>query len=160
MYKTIVVGTDGSAHAQIAVDQAIALAAAFGSELHIVHAVHYRPRDPAAMDAAARALQESNRDFDEGDVVTADALANANALGANGQIHAPNGDPADVLIAIAEAQAADLLVVGNRGMSGLRRFTLGNVPGRIAHRCPCNLLIVETVGQGEDSTSGGQTTDR
>jgi nucleotide-binding universal stress UspA family protein len=149
MYKAIVVGTDGSDRAAVAVDQAIALARAFGSELHIVHAVHDRPRprDAATLDAATRAHQEINKTYDEGDVVTADALARAEAQGVSGQVHSPLGDAGDMLLAVAEAQGADLIVVGNRGMSGIRRFVLGSVPSRIAHHCPCNLLIVDTENQ-------------
>jgi nucleotide-binding universal stress UspA family protein len=146
MYKTIVVGTDGSNRANVAVEHAVALASAFGSQLHIVHAVSDRPRDPATMSAAARAHREINQAYDEGDAVTMEALTKAKAQGLSGHVHSPLGDPADMLLSIAEAQAADLVVVGNRGMSGLRRFVLGNVPRRIAHRCPCNLLIVDTEG--------------
>ena len=144
MYETIVVGTDGSSRANIALDHAIALAHAFGSQLHIVHAVNDRPRDSATMGGATKAHLEINQSYDRGDPVTAAAMTRANEHGVSGQIHAPLGDPADMLISIAEAQHADLVVLGNRGMGGLRRFVLGSVPDRIAHRCPCNLLIVDT----------------
>ena len=39
---------------------------------------------------------------------------------------------------------ADLVVVGNRGMSGMKRFILGSVPNKIAHHAPCSVLIVDT----------------
>jgi nucleotide-binding universal stress UspA family protein len=39
---------------------------------------------------------------------------------------------------------ADLLVLGNRGMTGARRFVLGSVPNKVSHHCPCSLLIVDT----------------
>ena len=143
MFKTIVVGTDGSERADVALDRAIALASAFGSRLHIVHAVRDRP-NPAALDAAAAAHLEIDQGFDRGDAITASALLRAEAQGVSGQVHAPLGDSADMLVAVAKAQDADLVVVGNRGMGGLRRFVLGSVPNRIAHRCPCNLLIVDT----------------
>jgi len=45
---------------------------------------------------------------------------------------------------VAEDSKADLLVVGNRGMSGARRFVLGSVPNKVSHHCPTNLLIVDT----------------
>jgi nucleotide-binding universal stress UspA family protein len=54
------------------------------------------------------------------------------------------GDPADTLIGAAKEFGADLIVVGNRGMSGVRRFVLGSVPNKVAHHCTCALLIVDT----------------
>jgi nucleotide-binding universal stress UspA family protein len=60
------------------------------------------------------------------------------------QTHTRAGDPADVLVAAANEFGADLVVVGNRGMSGVRRFVLGSVPNKVSHHCPCSLLIVDT----------------
>jgi nucleotide-binding universal stress UspA family protein len=45
---------------------------------------------------------------------------------------------------VAKDAGADLLVVGNRGMSGARRFVLGSVPNKVSHHCPSNLLIIDT----------------
>jgi nucleotide-binding universal stress UspA family protein len=53
-------------------------------------------------------------------------------------------DPADALMKVVEQTGADLLVVGNRGMTGARRFVLGSVPNKVSHHCPTNLLIVDT----------------
>lgn len=52
------------------------------------------------------------------------------------------GEPADALLAVAEELDADLLVIGNRGMSGVRRYLLGNVADRVAHHAPCSVHIV------------------
>ena len=54
------------------------------------------------------------------------------------------GDPADALIDVAEQQSADLIVVGNRGMTGVKRFLLGSVPNKVAHHAPCTVMIVRT----------------
>jgi nucleotide-binding universal stress UspA family protein len=54
------------------------------------------------------------------------------------------GEPADALLAVAEELDADLLVVGNRGISGVRRYLLGNVADRVAHHAPCSVHIVHT----------------
>jgi nucleotide-binding universal stress UspA family protein len=54
------------------------------------------------------------------------------------------GEPADALLAVAEELDADLVVVGNRGMSGVRRYLLGNVADRVAHHAPCSVYIVHT----------------
>ena len=55
-----------------------------------------------------------------------------------------DGDPAVALIKVAEVADADLMVVGNRGMAGVKRFVLGSVPNKVSHRAPCSLLIVDT----------------
>ena len=53
-------------------------------------------------------------------------------------------DPADAIVAAAEAEKADVLVVGNIGMSGRREFLLGNVPNRVSHNARCTVVIVNT----------------
>jgi 3-phenylpropionate/trans-cinnamate dioxygenase ferredoxin reductase component len=55
------------------------------------------------------------------------------------------GDPAEQICQLAEAQGVDLIVVGNKGMSGARRFLLGSVPNKVAHYAPTNVLIAKTV---------------
>ncbi len=72
------------------------------------------------------------------------AVAEARRQGVKCEVHAVPGDPADALIAFAKDVAADVLVVGSRGMSGARRFVLGSVPNKVSHHCSCSLLIVDT----------------
>ena len=54
------------------------------------------------------------------------------------------GDAADAILDVAEEQAADLIVVGNKGMTGAKRFLLGSVPNKVSHHAPCSVLIVRT----------------
>jgi nucleotide-binding universal stress UspA family protein len=58
--------------------------------------------------------------------------------------HVEGGDPATVLVDTAEAGGFDLLVVGNKGMTGATRFFLGSVPNKVSHHAPVALLIVRT----------------
>ena len=58
--------------------------------------------------------------------------------------HAREGDPADAILDVAEEMKADLVVVGNKGMTGARRFLLGSVPNKISHHAPCGVYIVRT----------------
>jgi nucleotide-binding universal stress UspA family protein len=58
---------------------------------------------------------------------------------------ARQGDAADAILDVAEEQRADLIVVGNRGMTGAKRFLLGSVPNRVSHHAPCSVLIVRTI---------------
>jgi nucleotide-binding universal stress UspA family protein len=57
---------------------------------------------------------------------------------------ARQGDAADAILDVAEEQRSDLIVVGNRGMTGAKRFLLGSVPNKVSHHAPCSVLIVRT----------------
>jgi nucleotide-binding universal stress UspA family protein len=54
------------------------------------------------------------------------------------------GDAADAILDVAEEQAADLIVVGHKGLTGATRFLLGSVPNKVSHHAPCSVLIVRT----------------
>ena len=58
--------------------------------------------------------------------------------------HPREGDPADAILDVAEENGADLVLVGNKGMTGARRFLLGSVPNKISHHSPCDVWIVKT----------------
>jgi nucleotide-binding universal stress UspA family protein len=143
MFKAIVVGTDGSERAQVAVREAFALATLTGAKVHAVHAVH-----PAAttgfsdVPGTAQATSASLRDHAE--QVGSKLRAEAERQQVPIEMHNPEGDAADALLQVAEAVQADLVVVGNRGMTGMKRFVLGSVPNKVSHQCPCSLLIVNT----------------
>jgi nucleotide-binding universal stress UspA family protein len=143
MYTSIVVGTDGSETAAIAVRHAVELAQLGGSTLHVVHAYHPVNTMGAALgaidtDAVSAALAE------QGSAVCADAVAAAKEAGVACEVHVVAGDPSDALITVTEDVKADLLVVGNRGMTGVKRFVLGSVPNKISHHAHCSVLIVDT----------------
>jgi nucleotide-binding universal stress UspA family protein len=146
MFKSIVVGTDGSDTAQQAVQQAIALARAIGAKLEIVSA--YEP-------VPAQRLREERREAPEDlqwainpreDVdSTLEAAAElAGTAGVPTTTYPRKGDPADAILDVAEEQDADLIIVGNKGMTGARRFLLGSVPNKVSHHAPCSVLIIRT----------------
>jgi nucleotide-binding universal stress UspA family protein len=144
VYKVIVVGTDGSDRAGVAVREALALAKVTGAKLHGVHVL--RPvlmTGTEQLDATAVALANAGR-HDESDRIRKQLLAEAESHGVSAEMETFDGDPADALVKAAEAVHADLVVVGNRGMAGVRRFVLGSVPNKVSHHCPCSLLIVDT----------------
>jgi nucleotide-binding universal stress UspA family protein len=143
MFKVIVVGTDGSERSGVAVTEALRLAKLSQGRVHGVHVL--RPILPAATappDAAAAAITNEDRK-EEAKRIRTEFLAEAADLGVPAELETLDGDAADALVAVAEAVHADLLVVGNRGMSGVRRL-LGSVPNRVSHHSPCSLLIVDT----------------
>jgi len=147
VYNTIVVGTDGSPTADQAVRHAARLAQATGATVHVVHAFNVVPA-LATFGADVGVVPPSLGLAEASDAEARDVLARALALarreGAQAEGHLRVGDPASALLEAAEAAVADLLVVGNKGMSGARRFLLGSVPNKVSHHCPCSLLIVNT----------------
>ena len=72
------------------------------------------------------------------------ALRAAKAKGVAAEVYTDTKGPADVIIDAATAFEADLIVVGNKGMSGAKRFLLGSVPNRVSHHAPCSVLIIRT----------------
>jgi nucleotide-binding universal stress UspA family protein len=148
MYKAIVVGTDGSDTANVAVEEATKLASLTGATLHVVNVAHLRSPGVIAFAASGGlselAAADKNKEIlAESRQICKQAATEARRLGVEVKLHAVKGEPADALIAVAGDVGADLLVVGNRGMTGARRV-LGSVPNTISHHCPCHLLIVDT----------------
>jgi nucleotide-binding universal stress UspA family protein len=72
------------------------------------------------------------------------AAAKALSSGIEVNTHSREGDPADAILDVAEETGADLVVVGNKGMTGARRFLLGSVPNKVSHHAPCGVYIVRT----------------
>jgi nucleotide-binding universal stress UspA family protein len=149
MFDVIVVGTDGSETASAAVSKAIALAEKTGATLHIVHANRLvsvgQLGQAASVGAPTFDLDAVNRGInEESKTICERAVQHAEEAGVKTETHIAPGDPADVLIDVAEQVGADLIVIGNRGMTGVRRFVLGSVPNKVSHHCPCSLMIVDT----------------
>ena len=146
MFASIVVGTDGSDTAHEAVRQAVALAARLGARLQIVSA--YEPVPGARLREEAQQappdLQWMVNQREDVDATLRDAADVARAGGVDAATYARQGDPADAILDVAEEQGADLIVVGNKGMTGARRFLLGSVPNRVSHHAPCSVLIIRT----------------
>jgi nucleotide-binding universal stress UspA family protein len=144
MFNVIVAGTDGSQTATIALGKAIQLAKQSGATLHVVHAHKTVALHNASTLGGTVDVQGVNEGIRADSArVCADAIAMADREGVEVVAHSTDGDPADMLIAIAADCDADLVVIGNRGMTGARRL-LGSVPNKVSHHCPCSLLIIDT----------------
>jgi nucleotide-binding universal stress UspA family protein len=143
MADSIVVGTDGSPGAQLAVAEAIRLSKALGAELHLVSGFEpTRARVSGAPEGAAKVWQPLPDDQVEG--ILSEASAGARLDGLNVSSHAVRKDGADALLEVADKVNATLIVVGSKGMHGARRLSLGNVPNKVSHHARCNVLIVAT----------------
>src|SRR5205085_4422409 len=146
MFKSIVLGTDGSDTATQAVRQAVGLASAIGAKVQLVSA--YEPvseqRLKEERKEAPEDLQWAIGPREEVDATLEAAAALAREVSVPVELYARQGDPADAILDVAEEQGADLIVVGNKGMTGAKRFLLGSVPNKISHHAPCSVLIIRT----------------
>ncbi|OBI94488.1 universal stress protein [Mycobacterium alsense] len=150
VYQTVVVGTDGSDSSLRAVDRAAEIAADHGAKLIVVtahlpvpqergryaippgsdHGQDYRtvgeaPYYAILQNARERAHQAGARDVEERSVA---------------------GAPINVLVRLAEEVRADLLVVGNVGLSSVAGRLLGSVPSEVSRKVRTDVLIVHTTG--------------
>jgi nucleotide-binding universal stress UspA family protein len=139
MFRTILVGTDGSGTAATAVRHAAEIAGKTDADLFVVSA-YAVPRQsaapfsdpggaPAGIEVANGLLEDVSKHY---------------ATSVKLRTMAREGAPTDVLLDTADDEKADLIVVGNRGMSGAKRFVLGSVPNAVSHHAPCHVLIVHT----------------
>ena len=146
MFKRIVVGTDGSETADQAVRQAIELAKLSGASLSLVSA--YQPASGRRLQAeqagAPADVQYEIGPREDVNLILDAAAADAKQQGIEVQTHPVEGDPADAILNVAEETKADLIVVGNKGMTGTRRYLLGSVPNNVSHHAPCSVIIVRT----------------
>jgi nucleotide-binding universal stress UspA family protein len=142
VYKAIVVGTDGSETASKAVSKAATIARKMGARLHVVTA--YGAKSDDISEEMPEELEWMASAGVRADVILQRATADVDGGDLDIEVHASVGDPASVLIDVAAEVNADLIVVGNKGMTGLARFLLGSVPNKVAHHAPCDVLIVRT----------------
>jgi nucleotide-binding universal stress UspA family protein len=146
MFKSIVVGTDGSDTANEAVREAVDLARAVGAKLELVSAY-----EPVSGQRLAEERREAPEDMqwaisprEDVDSTLDSAAELAKQAGVAVDVYPRQGDPADAILDVAEEQEADLIVVGNKGMTGAKRFLLGSVPNKVSHHAPCSVLIIRT----------------
>ena len=146
MFGSIVVGTDGSDTAQQAVRQAIDLAKSVGASLKIVSA--YEPVAEGRLRGetrdAPKDVEWSVNAREDVEATLKDAAEEAKEGGIDAQTFARQGDPADAILDVAEEENGDLIIVGNKGMTGAKRFLLGSVPNKVSHHAPCSVLIIRT----------------
>ena len=147
-YRTVVVGSDGSSTAELAVKAAAETAAQHGARLVIVTAYTPQARDEAALDRAVPdELRWAVADVNQAEERVSRGQAVAAAAGVQRAVtHAVAGSPADALLDAAESFRADLLVVGSRGLTRSAHALLGSVAASVAHHARCDVLIVETAG--------------
>lgn len=144
MYQRIVLGTDGSDRSRRALDHAARLAELTGAELHLVQGLG----SPVVMAGTEGAIAAATIADDDTVAEVAGHLdafaAPLRRAGLEVKVHVRPQAGARAVCSLAEEIDADLIVVGNRGMSSASRFILGSVPNSISHHAPCSVLIVDT----------------
>lgn len=146
---SIVAGTDGSATAERAVRQAVALASRFGARLHLVSAHGLGggavpPDDLRAVPDGLSDLGWQVTTAGSAEAVLARAAEPIRRAGVDVAVHARHGDPVGALIAVAEEETADLIVVGSKGVRSARRLLVGSVAGTLLRHAPCGVYVVRT----------------
>jgi nucleotide-binding universal stress UspA family protein len=141
--RAIVVGTDGSAGAERALRRAVDIAKSTGAQLHLVTAypdVSYREAITGTASTAPIDLREAAENL------LAREASHAQSAGVGVETQAREGDPAQVLIDVAEEAGAELIVVGARGLTGLERWLLGSVSSKLSQHAPSDVMIVRADG--------------
>lgn len=136
VFEKILVGTDGSESASRAVARAVQLATSVDAELLVVH-VH--PHSNVGYSLAADSLPAIERGKE---ILRGVEHRYGGELKL--RILLREGEPAGEIIDVAEEDGVDLIVVGNKGMTGSSRFLVGSVPNRVSHHARCDVLIVHT----------------
>jgi nucleotide-binding universal stress UspA family protein len=142
-YQTVVVGTDGSDSSMRAVEKAARIA---GPDAKLIIASAYLPQheDGRAADVLG---SESYKVTGTAPIyeILHGAKERAHTAGANNvEERAIVGAPVDALVSLAEETKADLLVVGNVGLSTIAGRLLGSVPANVSRRAKVDVLIVHT----------------
>jgi nucleotide-binding universal stress UspA family protein/nitrite reductase/ring-hydroxylating ferredoxin subunit len=131
-YRKFLTGTDGSPTANEAARKAFELALMVGADVTLVYV-----GDPIV------------------GAITLESTAAAKPEGVETQPRVVQGDPSQAICELAEKEAVDLIVVGNKGMTGARRFFLGSVPNKVAHDAQTDVLIVKTVDRTMEDLAPG-----
>lgn len=141
-FDHVLVPVDFSTHSETALGVAIELAKEHGSELHLLHAYEL----PASVTMTyGLALPESvwKGVQEAGAARLAELAAQARAAEVRVKLHLVTGPASDAIVDNATALHADLVVMGTRGLTGLKHVVLGSVAERAIRLAPCPVLTVK-----------------
>ena len=147
MFKTIVVGTDGSIEAESAFALATKLAEQDGARLIVVHVQEFL--------GGKGGIYPLHIDEDEIMQRVRSAVDDLSSRGVSAELDVqqiPYGGPAHIIADVAKKADADLIIVGNKGRNPVSEIMLGNVPIRLMHIAHRPVLVVPTHDQAIAST--------
>lgn len=142
----ILAATDFSATASSAIDWAVELAKSQGARLELVHAVTIPPSVPGYIPASNLDFSAAVREAAEGRL--AEATAALRGKGIEVSAFLDSGTPSQVIAHRAGTVAARAIVIGTRGLTGLRHLLLGSTAQRVVHAARCPVLTVHAEDAG------------
>jgi nucleotide-binding universal stress UspA family protein len=144
MFSTILVAVDGSPFAEKALKCAVDLTKKYGAKLIILHIVLRRFYAVTPSEAGVLATTVFVKEMEaEGQEIIKKAEDYAKSEGVNYVCRLVQGVPADEIVKAATVEGADLIVIGNRGLTEVRAFLLGSVSDKVSHHAKCPILIVK-----------------
>jgi nucleotide-binding universal stress UspA family protein len=151
----VLLATDGSEEAELALKTAVDLADCTKSELHVVTAAHeYYPASfeaPATgrlLDEARRAIEGEAREVLDGQLKKIEE-----SRGTVAEAHLRTGGHRDQeIVRVGEEIGAGLIVMGSRGLGGLRRALMGSVSDSVVRHAHCPVLVVRPDKSVDDHT--------
>jgi nucleotide-binding universal stress UspA family protein len=135
LFRRIVVGYDGSEHSRRALDAAVDLAKMYGAVVHVITVIDIASisSDPAAVGIVRETANQ----------ISSEASERLSRDGVDHSVYIRQGDPGDEIIKLAEEIKADLIIVGSRGLSKLKRIFLGSVSQKVVSRSRVPVLVVK-----------------
>jgi nucleotide-binding universal stress UspA family protein len=142
MFATVVAGTDGSPRAEKVVQEAIDLCKSEGARLYLVAAFGMHERHWESIPSSREVANVDLRSVAESVLVRDGRRAEEQGIDVDWE--AREGSAADAIIDAAVSEKADVIVIGNKGMTSRKRFLLGSVPEKVSRHAPCSVMIVNT----------------
>jgi nucleotide-binding universal stress UspA family protein len=144
MFKKILVPTDGSDNALQAADVAQVLGEKFSSHVILLNVLQPFYEIPALAN---------------GDIIPSPVLMTEDleAIGKTALTRTQSrfkdyvfplatrsewGNPAERIVTVAKEEEVDVIIIGNRGITGLEEFLLGSVSSKVVHEAPCSVIVV------------------
>jgi len=138
MFKSIVLGLDGSEQSMLALKHAADLAEAFDAKLFMVHAYPYTSdlRDYREYDKLLARRKTVGLNF------FAEARKRLGSVSIDIEEDLLEGPAAEAILAVVGSRNADLVILGTRGMGSFKGLLLGSVSTKVTHRAPCPVMVI------------------
>lgn len=153
MLNKILVGIERSAKNQCVFDAALSLAKATGASLMLLHVIHEYDEShptlptysyyPMLDEQTTRIYQQQLEEYKKKGLELLRSLTEkATEAGVNSEFVQISGSPGHYICELAQTWEADLIILGTRGLTGLKEMFLGSVSNYVTHHAPCSVLLI------------------